>query len=99
MLSLPRLGCFRLWYLSQEAAVPSGVHQDFVIEPLLFLVMVNNVSDILQLFCWLFANNKQMRGKSALTNLIQADLDKMAAQTVRNTLFLDAIKTQQLNFR
>lgn len=85
------------YVVSEETVVIRGDSQGSVIGPILFIVMVNNLSGGLNL---LFADNTKMGkgGKSADVALIQLGLDKTAAWAVHKSMFLNVVKSQFLYF-
>lgn len=83
--------------LSAEVPAPSGVPQGSVIGPLLFLVMVNDLPEVVNQFCLLFADDTKIGGRSVQREVIQADLLAVDAWAGRNGMLLNASKSQHMH--
>lgn len=74
-------------FVSKDVTIPSDIPQGSVISPLLFLVMMSDLSRDLQLLGRIFAYVTELGGESDNFSPIQLDLE----WTNRNSMLLDAV--------
>lgn len=77
--------------------VLSGIPQGSIIGPTLFTIFINDISDEIQSYCHIFADDTKVFNKARNSSILQSDLDHLQRWSERWNLYFNASKCNVLH--